>query len=125
MRKMARVWNLDTQPYTEEYRGQTITIEPEKFIVMDPNEAALFLKAFTPVIKDGRGQYINPKKLRMELYTDKTASSPKRESKFQCMVDGEIFPTQRAYDEHVLKKHMNEIVDKESKEAFEVSQGDL
>ena len=119
MRKMARVWNLDTRVYKENFREKEIVIEPESFIIMDPSDAQSFLKAYTPVIKNSREEHLQPKKLKMELFNDRGGITKKATPKHVCPVDAQEFATQKLYDDHVKDYHMEQIVDKESKEQFE------
>lgn len=118
MREMARVWNDDDKEYVEKFKENTIVIPAKKFIVMDVGEANSFLRAFTPVVRDSKEQDVQPKRLRMERFkTKERLDRPK--PKFICMVDNQEFPNQKAYDVHVKENHMANIVDKESRDAFE------
>jgi hypothetical protein len=120
MRKLARVWNLDEKIYTERFREKDIVIEPKRFIVMDPSEAETLLKTYTPIIKDGAEKHLKMKMLKMEVFNAKGQDAPKTEApKHVCPVDGQDFPTQKLYNDHVRENHMDSIVDKESKETFE------
>ena len=120
MRQMARVWNLDDKDYSEKFKERLITIPAKKFIVMEPSEADSFLRAFTSIIRDTENKDVVPKMLKKELFKTKDKNPLNvPPPKFQCMIDAKLFPTQKAYDDHVKENHMDLIVDKESRDAFE------
>ena len=65
---LVKVWNDNSYPHTEKFKGTKITIEPGAFIELDYEEAIEFLGGFTPRVKRGDGTD-DPrffKKLRME-----------------------------------------------------------
>jgi hypothetical protein len=68
-----QVVNDNTYPYTEEFKGQKITIEPKGHVEMERDDAVLFLGTFSPISYDVDG---NPhpksyKKLKIVEITDK------------------------------------------------------
>lgn len=68
-----KVWNDNTHPYKEEFKGKVIEIEPKKFVKMEKDEAVLFLGQFNSIERDADG---NPhpksfKRLRIEQVTEK------------------------------------------------------
>lgn len=63
-----KVWNDNSHPYTEEFKGQKIEIPAGKFVKMEKEEAILFLGQFNSITRDVHG---NPspksyKRLRVE-----------------------------------------------------------
>jgi len=68
---LARVWNdHDTQPYKEEFKGEMIHIAPNKYVEMEKFDALQFVSAYVPIRKDAMGNYLNHKKLRVEVIPD-------------------------------------------------------
>jgi hypothetical protein len=65
---MVKVHNLNIHPYTEEFRGNKISIAPNSFVEMDEDEAGYFLQTFTFPKRDsqGRPDPIFFKKLKIE-----------------------------------------------------------
>lgn len=53
---LVKVHNLNTHPYTEEFRGQKITIPPMGYVEMDEDESLYFMETFTSPIKDSQGR---------------------------------------------------------------------
>ncbi len=65
---LAKVHNLNIHPYTEEFRGNKITIAPGSYVEMDEDEAEYFMQTFTFPKKDsqGRPDPLFFKKLKLE-----------------------------------------------------------
>lgn len=53
---MVKVHNLNTHPYTEVFRGNTVRIPANDSIEMDEDEADYFLQSFTFPKKDSQGR---------------------------------------------------------------------
>lgn len=66
---LVKVWNHNVHPYSEKFRDQLITIQPNQFIEMDEDEADYFLQTFTFPVKDpqGRPDAKHFKKLKIEI----------------------------------------------------------
>lgn len=62
----ARVWNDDSKPYREMFKEQLIEIPSKGFVEMDFFEANLFMGQFTPIRKNGLGDELTCKRLRLE-----------------------------------------------------------
>lgn len=73
---LVKVHNNNVHPYTEEFRGNKITIPANSYIEMDEDEADYFLQTFTFPKKDsqGRPDPLFFKKLKIEKpHVDKPA----------------------------------------------------
>src|SRR5690348_2694382 len=110
----ARVWNDHTQPHVEDFKGDKITIEPGKFVVMDFPDAVEFRGQYTPVIRDGLGTDLKPKKIRVEKI-DGTESAFPEAPKHACMRCGEDQKSAKALDAHIKEKHVDDMLDDEAK----------
>ena len=64
----AKVWNDNTVAFTQEFKGETITIPAQSFIEMDYSEAVSFKSYPAPMVFDGMGQQTREslKMLRVE-----------------------------------------------------------
>jgi hypothetical protein len=62
-----QVVNDNVHPYSEEFKGQKITIEPKGHIEMERDDAVLFLGTFNSIIRtvDGNPDPISYKKLKI------------------------------------------------------------
>lgn len=70
-----KIWNDNTYPYTEEFKGDKIHIEANKYVEMEREEAVLFMGQFNSIVRDVDG---NPhpksfKKLRMDTSVQEKA----------------------------------------------------
>jgi hypothetical protein len=63
-----KVWNDNTHPYREEFKGNKIDIPAGKFVKMQDDEAVLFLGTMNPMKfdVDGKQDPKSYKKLRIE-----------------------------------------------------------
>jgi len=50
-----KVWNDNTYPYSEKFKGTEVKIEPKTFIKMEREEAILLLGQFSPITRDADG----------------------------------------------------------------------
>lgn len=79
---LAKVWNdcttefdangnkVPAKPYVEKFKDEVITIEPGKHIVMDKFDAIQFAGQYIPPRKNGRGDFVNHKMIRVEVIPD-------------------------------------------------------
>lgn len=113
---VVKVWNDNTYPYAEKFRGDQINIAPKGYIEMEFYDAHQFLGQMPPNIEvDAAGQQL-PKSYKM-LRIEQDGQAPVIK-KFVCMINGMEFQTQKALDEYIRINHMDSIVDEESKEEF-------
>ena len=124
MENAVRVWNRNTYPYSEKFRGKEYSIPAGKCIEMSYDEAVLFLGSFTPIVRKGDGT-CDPrsfKKLEIDP-EDKAAIRDQRlhlidkdekETVFVCHACSKEFLTKKGLEKHIKDKHMTEMVDKEA-----------
>ena len=69
---LARVWNDNSYPHTEEFKGKVITIAPKESVTMDYEEAIEFKSQYTPIVTDGEKvpKQENKKMIRVEILGD-------------------------------------------------------
>lgn len=110
-----RVWNDNTFPFSQEFKGEKITIAPRAFRTMEYYEAMEFKSAFSPIERDGDGQPLpkSYKMIRVEQPAGDVAIAD--EKKFVCHVTGQKFSTQLEADAE-NKKHDHLIIKDEEAE---------
>lgn len=119
---MVKVWNDNEYTYTEKFKGQTLTIEPKKFISMDENEAHQFLgKMPANILVDANGRQKPESYKRLRI--DKSLATETAIAKFICNQDGKEFPNQEALDAHIEANYVEKILDEDSKRAFVEKRG--
>lgn len=87
-----KVWNEDHREWVEEFKGNEIRIPPKGHILMTRSEAVQLLKQYSPPIKNGRGDDLRPKILRMEVDPEEFAARTDQPLKYMAM-DGNQFRT--------------------------------
>lgn len=108
---LARVWNDNTQTYTEKYQDAVISIPPKQFIEMEYSDAVQFASAYIPIHRDGIGNFKNPKMIRVEkigMTAEPEKISPK------CHLCKEEFQTERELVIHSDLKHSDQIIRKKN-----------
>ena len=108
-----RVWNDNTYPHTEEFKGEKITIPSKGSILMEWNEAHEFKGRYTPIIKDGGGQPI-PQSFKMIRIEKIDAQSPEEKTPgFPCQACGKVYESQGVLDVHIDEQHLEAMADQE------------
>lgn len=124
MEGQVKVWNDNVHPYTEKFKGKEITIQAGNHVLMDYDEAVMFLGTFAPIYKKGDGTFDAKsfKKLRIDE-EDKAAvrgnrlhmmDDDKKEKIFVCHACEKEFLTKTGLEKHIKNKHMAEMADKEA-----------
>lgn len=111
---LVRVWNDNTHPYEEEFKGKTIKIGANKFIEMEETEAVEFKGKFTHIKRDADGQPVPSgyKMLRIEK-TSKSAHRPSEKLDFTCQACGFIAKNKIELDAHIDENHLDSLLDKD------------
>lgn len=114
-----RVWNDNTYPFSQEFKGEKITIGPRQFKVMEYYEAMEFKSAFSPIERDGDGQALprSYKMIRVEQPAGGAEDFDETEDdkKFVCHATGVKYATQAEADAE-NKKHEHLVVKDEEAE---------
>lgn len=114
-----RVWNDNVHVYQEKWRDEVIEIPPKQYITMEFMDASDFLGTRPPLIEVDASGIQKPtsyKMLRIEKLDGREISHKKE---FRCMMDGKVFNSQASLDEYIERHYSEQIVDEESKVAFE------
>lgn len=97
-----RVWNDNTKVYSEELDGEVITIPAKGFVEMSRGKGMKLVQSFTPVLKDGMGNHLNPKMLRVEFHEGRYKQVLKEEEKNRSMLTGQMYPSAAELENHIL-----------------------
>jgi hypothetical protein len=115
-----RVYNRHPEGLThkEKFRGETIEIPANGYVVMDYEDAVQFRSQYFPMMKNAQGAP-DPrgfKVIALEPHGDivPAATQPKE---FICNYDGMKFPTQKALDAHIEANFADQVFKDEAIEA--------
>ena len=105
-----KVWNDDSNDWTETYKGDPITIPAKGFIVMDGFEARQLLGQGAPVVMDAQGRQIRPKALRTENLPLDTAQIEKnktleKQASTLCHICNKNFVSEAGLKIHINREH--------------------
>lgn len=103
----AKVWNDGPSEYKENFNGEPIAIPQGGHVVMDSFDAHAFCSSAIPIKKDGVGNYLNHKKLRVEVIPDAAAAPA---PVHQCMMCRGKFDTATELALHSESLHKESIV---------------
>ena len=108
-----KVKNLHTEEYNEMFRDELITIPPGESVEMGRSEANQFLGQFSPMVVDGSGKCIKPKKLKIIEDPEQHAAHRGQPIKFTAP-DGAQFRTEPGLNTHM--RHLaGELTDDEKR----------
>lgn len=93
---LVRVWNDNVYPFSQEYKGKKISIEPGKYVMMEPDEAVEFRGMYSPIIKDKDGNP-HPRGYKM-IRVDHNIEPPVSET-FKHPLTGKTFASKKDYEE--------------------------
>lgn len=112
----ARVWNDHTEEHVEEFRGEILRIPPKSFIELPWPSAVQFRGQYTPILRDGLGQDLKPKKIRLERIDDAAPKFAPPASNFICQACTKPFKTQKSLDAHIAENHVEQMADEDAQE---------
>lgn len=114
---LVKVVNDNKHPYREKFRGKEIYIEAGGAVEMDINEAHIFLGTMPPNIEiDANGIQKETSYKMLRLVKPSDAKPVESAKTFTCMMDGKVFPTQKALDEHIAENYAEDIIDEDARE---------
>jgi hypothetical protein len=112
-----KVVNDNVHPYSEKFRGKDIYIGPKESILMDLNDAHLFLGIMPPSIEiDGNGiqKPTSYKMLRIEATA--APETAKAVANTKCMACNKDLQTKAGLEAHIAEEHADSMVDEEARE---------
>lgn len=109
--RKARVWNDHTRSYSEIFRDGELTIPAKGYVDMEEPEAVLFMGQYAPVKRDGHGNDLVPKMLRLEILDGSQTERPE----FRCMSCNKVTMTAADLELHVHDAHKDVMLDDDAK----------
>lgn len=94
-----KVWNDHHKDYYEKWNDREMRIPAHGYIVMGRSEAVKFTGAYTPIVRSGTGEDLNPKKLRIERDPEKFAEITDQPIRYESF-DGQKFRTLEGMKKH-------------------------
>lgn len=105
------VFNDNTYPYKEDFRGRVIEIPAKGHVKMEKDEANIFLGTMNQPVLDADGNH-TPMGYKM-LRVIKGEIPVEQVVEIRCNACGLTFMRQDELDKHILSTHMHELEDKE------------
>lgn len=110
------VYNRNTEPLEEQFKGRNIIIPPGECVEMGRAEAIQFKGQYHPIVKnETQGQLTSSKKI-IEI-VPKVGSAPEK-PKFICQQDGTEHKTQALLDLYISENYADQIQDQEFAKEF-------
>lgn len=94
-----KVWNNNVHDYREKFRERDLLIKAKGFIVMDRDEAEVFIGSYAGRMKTGDGQD-DPRGFKMLKVDYEGIDIPEPAEAFVCHADGKTFQTKAELDSH-------------------------
>lgn len=91
-----KLWNRNVHPFSQDFRGEKITIPAGGYIEMDYSDAVAFKSKLSPVYFNGQGVQ-DPKSYKM-LEVDGLPSHDITTVAFKSHIDGSLHATKEARD---------------------------
>lgn len=112
------VFNDNIYPYKEYFRDRWVEIPSKGHIMMDKDEAQLFLGTMNQPVLDADGNHMAQGFKMLKILNDK-APELQRKSELVCNACGQVFHDQSLLEKHILAMHVEQLEDKEAaKEAI-------
>jgi hypothetical protein len=106
-----KVWNDDFREWNEMFKDEPIKIAAHGYIEMSKAEANQLVSQYSPVARDGRGEDIRPKKLRIEMDPEEYAEHVDQPLKYTAL-DGKQFRTTQGLKNYEAKMRIEVSDDK-------------
>lgn len=113
---LVRVYNDNTYPFTQVFKGDRIHIPAKKFIEMEDDEAVMFRGTYSPILVDGANNHLPESYKMIRIVYPKDYVNDKPTDKFKCQACGKEFDTPEILDEHTFSLHLDSMSDKDEKE---------
>jgi len=112
---MAKVWNKNYLPFTQDFEGTKIHIEPNHFIVMDFEKGRQFAGKYYPIEVDAGGQQ-KPESYKMIVVEPLGQNEMPAVEKMRCQACAFVANNKEELDNHITDNHVNLMLDKEERE---------
>ena len=105
-----KVWNDNTHPYEEDFKGEIIKIGPKGFIEMDFEDATDFKSAMGNGMQVGNDGVQTPESYKM-IRIERRGAAPRVELGHKCMSCSKSYESPEMLDLHVTQNHKLELTD--------------
>ena len=106
------VYNGNIYPYKEKFRDEEISIPSKGHIMMDNDEAVLFLGTMNRPVLDADGNH-TPEGFKMLKILGAGEAKPVDEVILRCAACNNVFGTEGELQSHILASHVNQLDNKE------------
>jgi hypothetical protein len=107
-----RVWNDNTYPHTEMFKGDRIHIPAKQYVEMEFYEAHEFKGQYTAIKRDFDGNPV-PESYKMIRIEKIEGAAAQDAPKVSCQACGKSFLSQHDLDDHIDAEHLDQISDPE------------
>lgn len=113
---MAKIWNDNFLPFSQDFEDEKITIQPNHFVVMDQEKGLQFVSKYYPITVDAAGMQKpeSYKKLRLELF-EKGQKEATEVNALKCNACGFYGTDKKDLDGHITEKHLYQLADSEER----------
>lgn len=109
------VWNDNTHPYSEKFKGMQIDIPARECVMMEEDDAVLFLGTLGSFKKGANG--LQDPKTYKRLRIEKTSvSTAKAAPTYRCNGCGIEYPNAKALEAHAKIEHADTLIVEEPQE---------
>lgn len=112
---LAKVWNDNTLPFEQMFKGEKVSIPAKSFIEMEFEEAMSFKSKGHRMEFDGMGQQ-KPESFKM-IRVEGRPDTGNQVTAFKCHADGSLHATKESLNDYVQKNHVQKQVEPEEKTA--------
>ena len=116
--QLVKVWNLNSIPHVEMFKGKQIRIEPQSCIDMEFYEAYEFRGQFKPMIADENGKPKLPESAKMIRVVDNGVIPEAIDQGNTCMVCKYKAVNEKDLMAHITANHTAQAVRDEEAEKF-------
>lgn len=95
-----KVWNDSDHDYFEDFKGREVRIRAHDYVTMTRAEAVTFQGTYTPARRDGIGNNLNEKRIRLEFDLEAEALRKDQPIIKRCDITGKEFRTWQGWEKH-------------------------
>jgi hypothetical protein len=110
METLVKVWNRNTHPFKQKFRGNMIEIPAGGFIEMDFYDAHSFKSKGSPIEKDGQGRF-KPESFK-KIEVEGRPNFSEQAVVYKCQADGSFHATEEAMIQHSKQYEARRVKDK-------------
>jgi uncharacterized C2H2 Zn-finger protein len=113
---MAKVWNKNFLPFTQEFEGKDVHIEPNHYVVMDHEKGRMFAAKYFPIKKDAGGRQTPDSYKMIEVEVIGSKEDLEKVNKLRCQACTFVGADKKDLDTHITERHIHLMVDKDERD---------